>query len=148
MHYHERGKPYMKYTKPKPLTYAQAIRFHGHNGPFLALGYRLGQHVNQLMMPTGIMDYRVTVYVRKEKPYTCVIDGLQCITFATLGKGNIWVRNRKAPGIRVKIVSGSRTLIFISTSQAMTMCIGQNDLEKAAARIMKSRFVSLWNREQ
>jgi hypothetical protein len=142
------GEQSMKLKKPKPLTYTQAIRFHGHNGPFLALGYRLGQHVNTLMKPKGIMDYLVTVYVRREKPYTCVIDGLQCVTFATLGKGNILVRNTHATGVRVKIVSGSRTLIFTSTSRAMTMCLGPKDLERAAAAVIRARFVSLWNRVQ
>lgn len=134
----------MRFTKPTPLTYTQTIRFHGHNGPFLALGYRLGQYVNALIKPTGIMDYRITVYVRKEKPYTCVIDGLQCATFATLGKGNISVRNRQASGIRVRIVSGSKTLVFTSTSRAMTMCLGQKDLDKAAKKISTARFDSLW----
>jgi len=140
----EQGELPMKFTKPTPLTYSQAIRFHGHNGPFLALGYRLGQHVNKLIKPKSIMDYHVTVYVKKEKPYTCVIDGLQCVTFATMGKGNISVRSRQSSGIRVHIVSSSKTLMFTSTSRAMTMCLGQKDLDTAARKISKARFDSLW----
>ena len=135
----------MKHKRMKPLTYVQTIRFHGHNGPFLALGYRLGQHVNKLIKPKGIMDYRVTVYVRLEKPYTCVIDGLQCVTFATMGKGNILARNRKMSGISVKIVTGSRKLMFTTTARALSLCHGQKDLERAAREVNKTRFALLWN---
>ena len=137
----------MKHKRIKPLTYSQAIRFHGHNGPFLALGYRLGKEMNRILKPKGIMDYTVTVYVRREKPYTCVIDGLQSVTCATMGKGNIMVRNRMEPGIRVKIVTASRELIFTSTTLALSLCLGQKDLEKAASAVMKERFDTLWHRD-
>ncbi|UCC12261.1 MAG: formylmethanofuran dehydrogenase subunit E family protein [candidate division WOR-3 bacterium] len=137
----------MKHKRLKPLTYAQTIRFHGHNGPFLALGYRLGEHVNTTLKPKGIMEYHITVYVRKEKPFTCVIDGLQCATFATTGKGNIQVKKRKEPGIRVKIVTAKRRLTFTSTTRALTLCHGQKDLERAASAVFKERFESLWNQD-
>ncbi len=137
----------MKHKRMKPLTYTQSIKFHGHNGPFLALGYRLGKHVNTLIEPKNIMEYRVTVYVRKEKPYTCVIDGLQCVTFATMGKGNIQVRKRKNPGIKVKILTAERRLTFTSTRRALAMCCGRKDLERAASDVFKERFGSLWSRD-
>ncbi len=134
----------MKHKRLKPLTYAQTVRFHGHNGPFLALGYRLGEHVNTMIKPKGIMAYHITVYVRKEKPFTCVIDGLQCATFATMGKGNIQVKKRKEPSIRVKIVTARRGLTFTSTTRALALCRGQKDLELAASAVFKERFSSLW----
>lgn len=137
----------MKHKRTKPLTYAQTIRFHGHNGPFLALGYRLGQHVNTLIKPKGIMEYHITVHVRKGKPYTCVIDGLQCVTFATMGKGNILVRKRKKPGIKVKIMTANRKMMFTSTTRALALCRGQKNLERAASAVFQERIESLWNRD-
>ena len=85
----EGSRDRMKHRRPRPLSYSETVRFHGHDGPFLALGYRLGKFLMRLLKPRGIMDLKITVKTKMKKPYTCILDGLQCATFATLGKGNL-----------------------------------------------------------
>ncbi len=99
----------MKFPRPEILSYEQAIRFHGHNGPFLALGYKLGTYLNQGLKPKGIMDFKITVIIKFEKPFTCLIDGLQCSTFATFGKSNMMVKKSKSNDI----------LVFVQKEQAV-----------------------------
>lgn len=128
----------MKHKKPKHLTYLETIRFHGHDGPFLALGYKLGRLIVNRLKPKGIMDLTVTVRTRLEKPYTCLIDGLQCSTFATLGKGNLRANDRRTNVISVTAVRNAKKLKILVTRQALKICQADGDLRKAAQLIFNT----------
>lgn len=71
------------------LSYEEAVRFHGHDGPFLAIGYRAGEYAVGQLRPEGIMDLNSQVEAIDSKPYVCVMDGIQCATPCTVGKGNL-----------------------------------------------------------
>ncbi len=66
----------------------QAGRFHGHIGPFLAIGLRMGLLANETL---GRAPMRTSARVRVEPrpPRSCVVDGIQFSTGCTMGKGNI-----------------------------------------------------------
>jgi formylmethanofuran dehydrogenase subunit E len=72
-----------------PLLKA-AGRFHGHIGPFLALGMKMGLVANEVIGrdPFGVVT-EVTVEIRP--PRGCLLDGIQYATGCTMGKGNIRV---------------------------------------------------------
>ncbi len=64
-------------------------RFHGHVGPFVALGARIGEHaVTEHKIPR-YFGLTVDVECKSGPPSTCIIDGLQMSTGATMGKANI-----------------------------------------------------------
>jgi len=73
-------------TENRLLT--QAGRFHGHIGPFLAIGLRMGFAANEALgrapMQTG-----ARVRVEPRPPRSCVIDGIQIASGCTMGKRNI-----------------------------------------------------------
>jgi len=72
-----------------PLTQEQLARFHGHMGPLVVLGAKMGEHaVTKHDMPR-YFGVRVEVECPEGPPSTCLADGLQCSTGATMGKGNI-----------------------------------------------------------
>ncbi|MGB3341632.1 MAG: FmdE family protein [bacterium] len=135
----------MKFQRPKILTYQDTIRFHGHNGPFLALGYKLGKHINSKHRPEGIMGLNIIVKVKPEKPFTCLIDGLQCSTFATMGKGNMTAKISRGKAITVSVVAGKKKYTYYITQQAMDICLGAEDLDKAARKIFRTPFGQLFN---
>jgi formylmethanofuran dehydrogenase subunit E len=128
----------MKYKRPKPMTYPDTIRFHGHDGPYLALGYKLGRLITNRLKPQGIMGLTVTVKTHLQKPYTCLIDGLQCSTFATLGKGNLRFKDCRAGFISVTVVCKKKKLKILVTSRAMKICQTDGDLKKATRLIFKT----------
>ena len=134
----------MKFPIPKILSYEEAIRFHGHNGPFLALGYKLGTYLNQNLKPKGIMDFKITVIIKFEKPFTCLIDGLQCSTFATFGKANMMVKKSKNNDILVFVQKGEKNFTIQITKKALDMCFNAEDLGKAAKKIFKTPAKNLW----
>ncbi|MDO9575756.1 MAG: formylmethanofuran dehydrogenase subunit E family protein [bacterium] len=73
------------------LIYEETIRFHGHDGPFLAIGYQAGLYAVNILNPEGIMDIECKITVVPQKPFTCIIDGIQSSSCCTIGKGNLIV---------------------------------------------------------
>lgn len=65
-----------------------AGRFHGHIGPFLATGLKMGMFANEVL---GRDPFSTCVEVRVEPkpPRSCTVDGIQFVTGCTMGKGNI-----------------------------------------------------------
>jgi len=75
------------------LTIEEAVRFHGHLGPWLVIGYRAGAIARDRLGPKDFHDLHCTVRVPNKVPYSCSIDGVQASASCTLGKGNITVED-------------------------------------------------------
>ncbi len=73
-------------TENRLLT--KAGRFHGHIGPFLAIGLRMGLIANEALGRVP-MQTSARVRVRPGPPRSCVIDGIQVASGCTMGKRNI-----------------------------------------------------------
>jgi formylmethanofuran dehydrogenase subunit E len=66
-------------------------RFHGHLGPFVVLGYRMGAAARR-ELDVGPFDLRAEVMTGTTPPVSCLVDGIQMGACCTLGKGSISVR--------------------------------------------------------
>jgi formylmethanofuran dehydrogenase subunit E len=69
-----------------------AARFHGHIGPYLALGLRMGFLANE-RLGREPLEAEAVVTVEAKPPRACILDGIQYATGCTLGKGNIKVEH-------------------------------------------------------
>ena len=69
----------------------RATAFHGHLGPFLILGLKMGLLAREKMAPEGLHSLKAVVKTKLRPPYSCIIDGIQVASLCTLGKGNIQV---------------------------------------------------------
>jgi hypothetical protein len=65
-----------------------AGRFHGHIGPWLALGVRAGLLARNRLRACQF-ELVADVYCPDRTPYTCFLDGVQFSAGCTMGKGNI-----------------------------------------------------------
>ena len=86
----------MKPEHPKPRTLSEELLrgakgFHGHRGPFLILGLRIGLAALRLLDAEGWFDLKCRVRLPLRVPETCLLDGIQFSTGCTLGKRNIEV---------------------------------------------------------
>jgi len=64
----------------------KATDFHGHFGPFLVIGIRMGLiGVRQLEAKKYGEKLRVTAMLKHSVPFSCVIDGIQVTTKCTIG---------------------------------------------------------------
>ncbi|MGC1122600.1 MAG: formylmethanofuran dehydrogenase subunit E family protein [Candidatus Methanofastidiosia archaeon] len=66
----------------------QAKAFHGHLGPYLVLGLRMGLLATTLLKKSHF-DLQAEIHTRKTPPHSCIVDGVQLVTGCTMGKGNI-----------------------------------------------------------
>jgi len=67
-------------------TIKRAEGFHGHLGPFLVIGVRMGLiGVRELEVKENSEKLRVTAMLRHQVPFSCVVDGIQVATKCTIG---------------------------------------------------------------
>jgi formylmethanofuran dehydrogenase subunit E len=79
-----------------------AADFHGHLGPYLVLGLRMGL-LAKTILEGDPFTMRAEIHTLKRPPYSCIVDGVQLTSGCTLGKGNICIReDQKLCGIFVK----------------------------------------------
>ena len=66
-------------------------RFHGHLGPYVVLGYRMGRFARKFLgkNPFGL---RAEVFTGSTPPISCLVDGIQVGSGCTLGKGNVSIK--------------------------------------------------------
>ncbi len=68
-------------------------KFHGHVGPYLILGYKMGLIANR-MLGEGAFEKKAHIFTGTKPPVSCLIDGIQLASGCTLGKGNITVEDK------------------------------------------------------
>jgi formylmethanofuran dehydrogenase subunit E len=68
------------------MTFAEIIRFHGHECPGLAIGYRMASAAMEKLESMRAEDEELVAIVEND---ACGVDALQCITGCTFGKGNL-----------------------------------------------------------
>ncbi len=82
-------------------------KFHGHLGPYVAIGYRMGAIARrELGEYKGMM---AVVYCSLVPPVRCLVDGVQLASGCTFGKANIKLKSAK--NLQVVFTKGERTLI-------------------------------------
>ncbi|MCX8206887.1 MAG: formylmethanofuran dehydrogenase subunit E family protein [Methanothrix sp.] len=84
--------------------------FHGHLGPFLVLGIRMGLAALRELGSHGHRDISAVVRSGSMPPVSCMADGIQISTGCTLGKGNISVVQDGVP--EVTFHSNGRSVSF------------------------------------
>jgi formylmethanofuran dehydrogenase subunit E len=67
----------------------QAIEFHGHLGPFLVLGIRMGLLALKELSSPGYEGIEAVAKTGNTPSLSCLLDGIQISTGCTMGKGNI-----------------------------------------------------------
>ena len=79
-----------------PAELRRLADFHGHLGPYVLLGYRMGL-IARRYFPG---KFYATVYTGTEPPVSCLIDGVQFSSGCTWGKGNLAVKEGGKPVAR------------------------------------------------
>jgi len=85
----------------------EAVRFHGHLGPFLVLGLKAGLFANEVL---GRDPFKTRAVVETDlvPPCSCFVDGVQVATGCTMGKGNI--KLKKGDSLSVTFMRGGEKL--------------------------------------
>jgi len=70
--------------------YEEAIKFHGHNCPGLAIGYRASEIAMKELLSDRSEDEELVCIAEND---ACSVDGVQFVTGCTMGKGNLIFRD-------------------------------------------------------
>jgi formylmethanofuran dehydrogenase subunit E len=106
------GLPQPNYQPEKsdPSWLKDAAQFHGHLGPMVIFGARMGMAARKAVDAQGYFDVEITCEGPFVKPPdSCFLDGLQISTGATLGKRNLKWIEAKTIVIRVKNTRTGKT---------------------------------------
>lgn len=132
----------------KRITLSEALKFHGHLGPYLVLGILAGEFALKRLRCKKYFVLEVRVWGTNKKPKSCFIDGLQLSTGATYGKGNI----HKLDGRKIKIefCNPNNNKKFIlrfreSLIQRLEETKTHRDSELLAKRLYKTEYNELFN---
>jgi len=72
----------------------RAEEFHGHLGPFLVMGARMGQiGLKRLGSSKRTNSLRVFLSLPLRVPYSCVVDGVQICTKCTIGNQKLQLKD-------------------------------------------------------
>jgi formylmethanofuran dehydrogenase subunit E len=80
-----------------PVWMKYAVQLHGHLGPMLTFGARMGTAAIRAVDAKGFFDVDITCEGPFVKPpESCFLDGMQISTGATLGKRNLqWIESQQ-----------------------------------------------------
>jgi len=113
-----------------------AASFHGHLGPYLVLGLRMGLVAVRTLRPHGHRELSATIWTKQSPPNSCLLDGIQISSGCTLGKGNLRVKN--AFQLQARFLRGNRSLVMKPTREAAKLLVAisrpttQNRLRRLA----------------
>ncbi len=96
-----------------------ATSFHGHYGPFLTLGVRMGLvGLRELRAKEGDTQLRVTAMLEYSLPFSCMLDGIQTATKCTVGNKRLLWKESKELGA-IFLLENTGRQIEVKVNQAM-----------------------------
>lgn len=101
--------------------------FHGHLGPYVIAGYRLGTAALRRLGATKYFRIRAEVWCPDRPPPSCAIDGVQVATGCTLGKQNI-SHHPAAEGVVLRLTE-------LDTQRSVTLRLRPEAMAEAEARM-------------
>lgn len=94
----------------------KASDFHGHLGPFLVIGVRMGLiGLRELELKQGTEKLHVTASLKYSVPFSCVLDGIQVTTGCTLGNQKLTLKN--SPGIAAEFQVSNKKQVTVAVNQ-------------------------------
>jgi pyrimidine-specific ribonucleoside hydrolase len=114
--------------------------FHGHLGPYVVLGYRMGRIALEAAHSDGHFGIAAEVHSALEPPRSCLIDGIQLGSGCTLGKRNITIHEFGGPAYAV-FTTDRRDTVTVSLRSGIPGLVGRlidtKGVEAAGANLME-----------
>ncbi|RLI20616.1 hypothetical protein DRO54_05865 [Candidatus Bathyarchaeota archaeon] len=93
----------MKLDKSLKRLIEKAKDIHGHLGPFLVLGIKLGlAGMKKLGIKGNSWHLRIEAELPRKVPYTCTLDGIQVTTQCTFGNQRLTLKEANSPMVSAK----------------------------------------------
>lgn len=126
----------------------RGTHLHGHLGPFLIAGIRMGLLALELLDSPGYFGIEAESETGTITPLSCLTDGVQIGSGCTLGKGNIRVTDARRPRVHFSNESGKRVTIELRLDIYEGFLNGKLDEQCAVARETALEEMYIWNTPQ
>jgi formylmethanofuran dehydrogenase subunit E len=105
-------------SKEIPLLIENAAKLHGHLGPFLVIGVRMGELAKRFLgadeKNSGML--KASIKTPLFTPFSCVIDGIQASTSCTVGNRKLKVENSAQKIVARFKLQNSKKMVRISVN--------------------------------
>jgi hypothetical protein len=121
--------------------------FHGHLGPYVVIGYRMGRLALSELDSEGHFGISAEVHSPRRTPKSCLIDGVQLGSGCTLGKGNIVVEEGPEPAwATFRTVGGEQATVLLRPDIPALVrdLVDARGVEAAGLLFFKMRLDSLF----
>jgi len=93
----------------------KAADFHGHLGPFLVIGVRMGLiGIRELGTKGNDEELHVTAMVKPSVPFSCVVDGIQVATHCTIGNRKIRLRSSSSIAAKFELQKEGQVTVRVN----------------------------------
>lgn len=90
----------------------KAANFHGHLGPFLVIGVRMGLiGIRELGTKRNDKELHVTAMTKPSVPFSCVVDGIQVATHCTIGNKKLRLRSSSSIATKFELQNGGQVTV-------------------------------------
>lgn len=110
--------------------FKKAADFHGHLGPFLVIGIKMGLVGLERLQRTKDEPFVVAASLPLRTPYSCVIDGLQMATKCTIGNRKLSLKDSS----RIKAEFKQR-----DKTQKIIVALNHSILEKLKSQLLSQK---------
>jgi len=96
-------------------TIEKAADFHGHLGPFLVMGVRIGLiGLRELELKQGAKRLQVTASLKYSVPFSCVLDGIQVATGCTFGNKKLTLIDSHGIAAKFRLPNQEQTIVAVN----------------------------------
>jgi formylmethanofuran dehydrogenase subunit E len=139
MHDQQHESHFLNITKE--YSVADLAAFHGHLGPFIVLGYRIGKYAKEQFC-NDPFKLSASIYCAGKPPESCIVDGVQLGSGCTLGKRNIEI----VVSQEIKCVFSANGKILTVTPQPATQLQGSGHSESVVEKFSEDLYT--WRDDQ
>lgn len=126
----------------------QGIHLHGHRGPFLIAGIRMGLLALKLLDSPGYFGIEAESETGTVTPLSCLTDGIQIGSGCTLGKGNLRVTDGCRPRVHFSDKDGRKVTIELHPDVYQGFREGELNEQSELAHQTPLEELFLWEVQQ
>ena len=122
----------------------RGTHLHGHLGPFLIAGIRMGLLALELLGSSGYFGVKAESETGTITPLSCLTDGVQIGSGCTLGKGNIRVTDERRPRVHFSGETNKRVTIELRPDVYRGFLDGTLTEQSTVARQKTAEELFIW----
>lgn len=134
----------------------KAVDFHGHLGPFLVLGIRMGFiGLRELEVKKGNPKLHVTMMTQPSVPFSCVIDGIQTTTRCTVGNRKLKLQDSSGNiSAKFQLLNGKWATVTLNPAKQeelkklVSKHVGLQEIEEIAHNVLSMSESELFKVEK